>query len=464
MEESINNILSHLGRTIEAQSTSASKRENAYKAQLARLAEGLSALANLCSSNDNGAAELTGDDAMPHRTPKRSAMANRTSCLGFEDDLFLDALTTEWIGAGKLHRLLTGRGIKIGEGTVYNRMRKLCAERPDEIDAATKPERWRRKFPIMEVVVEPSVTSKVARRRKRTTAIPQLRTDRNAPAPANDNLSEVHLPKLHQGDCLEIMGSIPDHSVDLILADLPYAVTRCDWDKAIPLDKLWEHYRRLIKATGVIVLFAAQPFTTMLGASNLDWLKYALVWSKRQSSGFLQAKNKPLISHEDILIFSPGAISHAGKSKRRMTYNPQGVSSRGQKLVTDRRSLIRHLGNARPRADRVEYEAFTGYPSSILDFTKDRFRHGDDSHPFSKPIDLLEYLIRTYSHPGEVVLDNTMGSGSTCIAAMRTGRRSIGIELGHQWFEVAQARIGLASTELQTALPCQSHDAEGAAA
>lgn len=437
MEESISNILDQLGHAIHAQIVSANDRARASEAKMARLIDGLSILIGKSASHDN---EL-GDTHIEHRPAPQaceSSEQNPDLRAKVSDALFLEALTIEWITAGKLHKLLLARGFKIAEGTVYNRMRKLAAERPDEIETTTNPERWRLKSRTENVG---TVTSKMAKRRKQPNASSGLRVVPDARSAANENIAESHMPILHHGNCLEVMKSIPDGSIDLILADLPYGVTRSMGDEMLPLNELWEQYRRILSPIGVVALFAAQPFTTILSSSNLDWLKYSLVWSKRHSSAFLHAKNKPLISHEDIVIFSPGAIFHPGRSKRRMTYNPQGVSSRGVKANTDHRASIRHLGNSRPRQDRKPMESFTGYPGSILEFPKGKALKGTRSHPFSKPIALLEYLIRTYSNPGGMVLDNTMGSGSTCIAAMRTGRRSIGIEKDRQWIELAAARI-----------------------
>lgn len=453
MNTSIHNILNELGEAIASEQSAA--RDQA--AQLNALRNGLQVILDGLISTSNSHPVPANDASGSNNRIKRkrvnapadvavapaSPTARTTTKNSCPDSTFIEALSIDWIGAGKLREHLTASGITIAEGTIYNRMRKLAAVRPDMIEAAAKPERWRLKVPAEDEASKPPQSKASAKpRKRRTLAPPPLPV--LAPA-SNDNAMEMHLPVLHHGDCLDIMKSISDGSVDLILADLPYGVTRCEWDKPISLDKLWEQYRRIIKPTGAIVLFAAQPFTTKLGASNLEWLKYALVWEKSKPSGFLHAKNRPMMVHEDILVFTPGTTIHASMSKRRMTYNPQDVVSAGIKRVTARRTHVRHLGKERAHPHGTEYEAFTGYPRSWLRYGKDGADLGAEVHSFAKPVELLKYLIRTYSNPGETVLDNTMGSGSTCVAAMRTGRRSIGIELERRWFEVAQARVAAES-------------------
>ncbi|MCC5610778.1 site-specific DNA-methyltransferase, partial [Nostoc sp. CHAB 5834] len=420
-------------KSANERSEAAVARAETTEAQLKSVATILRGMVAALPTPANDTSAPLAENALPTKVAKTRSARNG-ACT---DANLLDALSTEWTGAGKLHKLLTSRGFHISEGSVYNRLRKLCATYPDKVEAADKPERWRLKFAPVGIPREPEhdVMSKVARKSGKRKSVS------TSPTASNDNVGVVHTPVLYHGDCLQIMQTIPDGSVDLILADLPYGVTKCSFDKLIPLNPLWEQYRRVIKPTGAIVLFAAQPFTSALSASNPRWLKYSLVWQKPKPSGFLQSKNRPLMSHEDILVFSPGTTVHKGMSKRRMTYNPQGVSSAGMKVVKARRTAMAHLGTNRVHARATEYEAYTGYPRSVLSFGKDAAKDGIKCHHFAKPLDLLEYLIRTYSNAGEMVLDNTMGSGSTCIAAMNTGRRSIGIEMDPRWFAAAQARI-----------------------
>ncbi len=242
---------------------------------------------------------------------------------------------------------------------------------------------------------------------------------------------------MKKGDCLDLMKEIPDQSINLILCDLPYNTTAHSWDCMIPLDKLWEAYKRIITPTGAIVLTGVQPFTSILAVSNLEWFKYTWVWEKNRPTNFAHAKNKPMKKHEDILVFSPGTTVHASQSKNRMTYNPQGLVDIPEKKVTKRASEKTDAFFS----DRPSHGEFTrtqtGYPHSILQFSTDQL----GLHPTAKPIDLMRYLIRTYSHEGETVLDNTMGCGTTGIAAVMEKRSFIGYEKDDKYFEIAEGRI-----------------------
>jgi len=239
---------------------------------------------------------------------------------------------------------------------------------------------------------------------------------------------------LWHGDCLEMMGRIPDGSVDLIAADLPYGTTACRWDVVIPFEPLWAHYKRVIKPRGCVVTTASQPFTSALILSNPGWFKYALVWEKSSAGGFLDAKFRPLKAHEDVIVFSPAGCSNG--SKPAMTYNPQMVD--GEPYSIERTGCI---GKAASRSNqkRVATESDgRRYPRSVLYFPNPS---GPGLHPTQKPVALFDYLIRTYSNPGETVLDNTMGSGTTGVACIRTGRKFIGIEKDAGYFAVAQRRV-----------------------
>lgn len=233
------------------------------------------------------------------------------------------------------------------------------------------------------------------------------------------------------------MQDISDESIDLILCDLPYGTTSCSWDTIIPLDKLWEAYRRIIKPNGAIVLTAAQPFTSVLAVSNLEWFKYTWVWAKNRPTNFAHAKNKPMKKHEDILVFSPGSTGHITQSPNRMTYNPQGLEKIEPKKVTKKSSEKTDAFFADRPSHREFIRDKTGYPHSILEFSTDQFGY----HPTAKPVDLMAYLIRTYSNPGEKVLDNTMGSGSTGVACVREGRLFRGIEQDPEYFELSRQRV-----------------------
>lgn len=244
--------------------------------------------------------------------------------------------------------------------------------------------------------------------------------------------------QLYQGDCLDIMKKIPDMSVDMVLCDLPYGTTACKWDSVIPFESLWEQYNRIVKDNGVICLFSSQPFTTNLISSNLKMFKYCWYWKKSKPNGWQHAKNRPMTAIEEICVFSKAPMGHISQlGSRRMIYNPQGVESVGIKKVT----AVAHgeTMGARPNQVGKEYEAFTGFPHNVLEYPNVIGRQV--IHPTQKPVDLLEYLIKTYTDYNETVLDNTMGSGSTGVACANTNRNFIGIEKDDKYYEIAYNRI-----------------------
>lgn len=234
---------------------------------------------------------------------------------------------------------------------------------------------------------------------------------------------------LHQGDCLKVMKEIPDESVDMILCDLPYGTTRNKWDSIIQFDALWEQYKRIIKPGCAIVLFGSGMFTAKLMLSNESMWKYNLIWEKTTPTGFLNAKIMPLRSHEDICVFGRG----------KLTYNPQKTSGHKRKVST-----AEHKRNCRATENYgthglSSYDSTERYPRSVLKFKTDKQKCA--LHPTQKPVALLEYLIRTYTNDGEIVLDNAMGSGSTGVACVNTGRKFIGIELDLDYYHIAGDRI-----------------------
>jgi site-specific DNA-methyltransferase (adenine-specific) len=238
--------------------------------------------------------------------------------------------------------------------------------------------------------------------------------------------------ELHLGDCLEIMPQLEDNSVDLLLVDLPYGTTACKWDSIIPLDKLWEQYNRVCKDDAAMVFTAAQPFTTVLAYSNLDNLRYEWIWEKPQGTNPMNAKVMPLKSHENILVFY----------RKKPKYNPQmwystpysGFSSNEKKIgEVYGEAKSKHRDN--PDGSR--------YPKTVLKYGQEK-----GFHPTQKPVGLMEYLIKTYSDEGDVVLDNTMGSGTTGVAAMNTNRKFIGIESDSKYFEIAKNRIDIPMNRL----------------
>lgn len=252
---------------------------------------------------------------------------------------------------------------------------------------------------------------------------------------------EVNSVELWQGDCLELMKNISDKSIDMILCDLPYGTTACNWDIIIPFEPLWEQYERIIKDRGAILLFGSQPFTSELVHSNLKLFKYEWIWKKsRFNSGFAHAKNKPLKKHENIVVFSKGFTIHEEQSDNRMIYNPQGLIETN--IQRHNKTVQNASFSARP-SHRATVQKFKNYPSSVIEFdiTEDDYI-GKALHPCQKPVELLEYLIKTYTNEGDMVLDNCMGSGSTGVACKNTGRDFIGIELDENYFNIAKKRIG----------------------
>lgn len=232
--------------------------------------------------------------------------------------------------------------------------------------------------------------------------------------------------ELYHGDCLELMQELPDYRVDLILCDLPYGTTQNKWDSIIPFDALWVQYKRI--CSGLIVLTAAQPFTSALIMSNVKDFKYTWVWDKANSTGFLNAKKQPLRQTEDIVVFGSGS----GK-----TYNPI-MEVRG--FPRNKGGYIKGTGTDNYR-DFNSVESFNNeyYPTNLLRVSNAQ-RKGK-VHPTQKPVELMEYLIKTYTNEGDTVLDNTMGSGTTGVACGNTGRNFIGMEMNREYYHIARKRI-----------------------
>jgi DNA modification methylase len=233
------------------------------------------------------------------------------------------------------------------------------------------------------------------------------------------------------GDCLNVMPYIKDKSVDLIFADLPYGTTKISWDSVIPLDKLWEQYNRIIKDNGAILLFAQTPFDKVLGASNIKMLKYEWIWEKTQATGHLNAKKMPLKSHENILVFY----------KNKPIYNPQKTT--GHKPINSYTKYISTQNNTEIYGEMKKEISGGGetdrYPRSVIKFPSDKQK--SCLHPTQKPLALCEYLIKTYSNEGNLILDNTAGSGTTLLAAKNLNRSFIGIEKEEKYFQVIKNRL-----------------------
>lgn len=250
---------------------------------------------------------------------------------------------------------------------------------------------------------------------------------------------------LYFGDCIVEMDKIADDSVNLILCDLPYGTTKCKWDTIIDLQELWKQYKRILKKpTGVILLFGQQPFTSMLVSSNYEWFKYNLIWKKNKTTQFLLANYRPMKCTEDICVFSKGGAAAASRNTGNMTYNPQNLIPTNIKKKNSKERIGKmlnqehHLGKNNKLISNCEYtQNFTNYPNELIEFDIEY----DTIHETQKPVKLIEYLIKTYSNEGDVVLDNTMGSGTTGIGCLNTNRKFIGIEKEEKYFKLSKFRI-----------------------
>ena len=237
--------------------------------------------------------------------------------------------------------------------------------------------------------------------------------------------------KLYQGDCLEVMDELISLGVkfDMILCDPPYGTTKCKWDNIIPFDEMWKRLNKLIKPNGVICLFGSEPFSSTLRVSNIKNYKYDWYWNKSKPVGFANAKKMPLKDIETISIFY----------KKLPTYNPQGLI-KCDRLINNSTKQIKHNNisaqNGGAFKTEIYKQEFTNYPRQVLKFNVE-----SGLHPTQKPVALLEYLIKTYTNEDELILDFTMGSGSTGVACINTNRRFIGIELDENYFNIAKKRI-----------------------
>lgn len=244
--------------------------------------------------------------------------------------------------------------------------------------------------------------------------------------------------KVLQGDCLELMKQLPDKSIDMICCDLPYGVTSCRWDVVIPFESLWEQYKRIVKPNAAIVLFGVEPFSSKLRLSNLDWYKYDWVWKKSQSVGHLNAWRQPVRNTENISVFYLSQPS----------YNPILTDKIPKNIRphTRRTKMSENYGVHNLDAHRCPKEK--SMPSTILEFNNAQ----NTVHPTQKPTSLLEYLIKTYTNNGDLVLDNCAGSGTTAIAALNTGRNYILMEKETEYIEVINNRIANHTVQLQLAV------------
>ena len=239
----------------------------------------------------------------------------------------------------------------------------------------------------------------------------------------------MELNKIYNKDCLVGMKDIPDKSIDMILCDLPYGTTKNKWDSIIDLDELWNHYNRIIKDNGAIVLTAQTPFDKVLGVSNLKMLKYEWIWEKTSATGHLNAKKMPMKAHENILVFY----------KKPPTYNPQKTTGHERKVSTAKHKRNSKNSSNYGESSATTYDSTERYPRSVQLFSTDKQK--SSLHPTQKPVALFEYLVKTYTNEGDLVLDNCMGSGTTAVACMNTNRNFIGIELEEKYYNIAKQRI-----------------------
>ena len=233
--------------------------------------------------------------------------------------------------------------------------------------------------------------------------------------------------EVHHGDCLEIMKNIPDGSVDMILCDLPYGTTQCKWDTIIPLEFLWEEYRRVAKRNAPMVFTAAQPFTSVLISSNLKEFKYNWVWEKSKATGYLNAKKMPMRAHEDVCVFYRKPPVYNPQMWESTPYN-KGSAHRPTEVYGKQKEVL------------VKNDTGLRYPRTVQYF-KTAESEGKVYHPTQKPISLFKYLIETYTEEGDIVLDSCLGAGTTALAALNCNRGFIGIELDQEYVNISKERI-----------------------
>jgi site-specific DNA-methyltransferase (adenine-specific) len=245
---------------------------------------------------------------------------------------------------------------------------------------------------------------------------------------------------IYLGDCLDIMKEVDDKSIDLILTDPPYGATAQKWDAIIPFAPMWEQYERIIKDDGIICIFGTQPFFSALVASNFPLFRHSMIWKKDGPTGFLNANYKPLSIYEEIAVFSRGTVGSL--SKNPIKYNPQGIVAVNKTKKNNPNSKWRknkgyaETGNIL-NSDKEYEQKYTNYPTNILEFARDK----NCLHTTQKPVALCEYLIQTFSDPGDLVLDSCAGSGTTGVAALNVGRDFLLIEKDDKYFEMAKERI-----------------------
>lgn len=236
----------------------------------------------------------------------------------------------------------------------------------------------------------------------------------------------MELNKIYNMDCLEGMAKMPENSVDMILCDLPYGVTNCKWDNIIPFPRLWEQYNRVAKENAAILLFGVQPFTTKIIQSNFKNFRYCWYWQKNNKTGGQFARVQPMRCIEDICVFY----------KKKPTYNPQGLVKLEKPIFHEKKksSIYSYRGSG-------SVQRYKNYPCHLLKFAGCGFGKEKRLHPTQKPLELCEYLIKTYTDENNIVLDNCAGSGTSLIAAKNTGRQYVGFETNRQYYDIAVKRL-----------------------
>ena len=251
----------------------------------------------------------------------------------------------------------------------------------------------------------------------------------------------MEIDKIYNEDCFVGMKAIPDKSIDLIIADLPYQTTDNFWDTLIDFKELWAQYERIIKDDRAIVLFGSGSFTYKLISSNEDLYRYKWIWYKTKRCNFVNAKNRPMTAYEEILVFSKATTANGSKNK--MLYNPQGLIPK-KTVRHNNGTKFGTMAGKRPSHQETTISEYTNYPCDVLEFASET----KPVHPTQKPIPLIEYLIRTYSNEGDLVLDNCMGSGTTAVACIKEKRHFIGYEITKEYFDIAQERIKQEQSQL----------------
>ena len=237
----------------------------------------------------------------------------------------------------------------------------------------------------------------------------------------------MEIDKIYLGDCLDVMKAIPDNSIDCIICDLPYGTTACKWDIVIPFKELWGQYTRITKDNGAIILFCCQPFTSVLVNSNLKGYKHHWIWLKNRGTGFQVAKYRPMMKTEDIIVFT--------KKGEKINYYPQMIKL--DKHYFSRNASSSNGTNPLAHFNSGGKKVYSKYPTNVLEFSK----VAKPVHPTQKPVELIRYLIRTYTNEGDLVLDNCIGSGTTAIAAIKEKRHFIGMELNKEYYDIACERV-----------------------